>query len=115
MDDFGAAPRRERVVRLDPLLAHHHPNLASHPHESSSADSRTPGIGVGAGAAGLPSALGLEDLDLALRDSVRLSFQARQTAYVDEVRCINVCMMIKMMPGVCNLLVMLSFFQLILA
>ena len=89
MDDFGAAPWRERVVRLDPLMAHHHPTLASH-NESSSADSRTPGFGVGAGAAGLPSALGLEDLDLALRDSVRLSFQARQTAYVDEVRCINV-------------------------
>ena len=90
MDDFGAAPRRERVIRLDPL-AHQHPThtaLAS--HHDTSADNRSPGIGVGAGAAGLPSALGLEDLDLALRDSVRLSFQARQTAYVDEVRCMNI-------------------------
>ncbi len=45
------------------------------------------GAGVGAGAAGLlPAAGGLEDLDVALRDCVRISFKARQAAYVEEVR-----------------------------
>ena len=44
------------------------------------------GGGVGAGAAGLPLAMGLEDLDLALRDCVKSSFQSRLSCYMDEVR-----------------------------
>jgi hypothetical protein len=43
-------------------------------------------MGVGAGAAGLPAAWGLEDLDVALRECVKNSFHARHVAYMDEVR-----------------------------
>ena len=85
-DEFGSTPRhRERVVRLDPFAA------GSLPADTAAAllVERpllvAPGFGVGAGAAGLPTALGLEDLDVALRDCVKSSFQARQSAYMDEV------------------------------
>ena len=41
---------------------------------------------MGAGSTGLlPAALGLEDLDVALRECVKASFHARQAAYMEEV------------------------------
>lgn len=91
-DDFGAG-RKERVIRLDPpsrtsaaaaaaALAVAFPRAGG-----SGAGPDLPGSGVGAGAAGLlPAAGGLEDLDVALRDCVRISFKARQAAYMEEVR-----------------------------
>ncbi|GAX77382.1 hypothetical protein CEUSTIGMA_g4828.t1 [Chlamydomonas eustigma] len=98
VDDFGSTPRlRDRVVRLDPLsatamAATAGPSLLQqqqqqllHHHQRSSSMS-VPGMGVGAGAAGLPAAWGLEDLDVALRECVKNSFHARHVAYMDEAR-----------------------------
>ena len=99
-DEFGSTPRhRERVVRLDPFAAGSLPADAAAALLAERPLLVAPGFGVGAGAAGLPAALGLEDLDVALRDCVKSSFQARQSAYMDEVpreegglcRCLYTC------------------------
>ena len=86
VDDFGTSARvKERIIRLDPYgTGQMAGSEASRPLFSRM--SIVGGGGVGAGAAGLPLAMGLEDLDLALRDCVKASFQSRLTCYMDEVR-----------------------------
>ena len=80
MDDFGSK-RRERVVRLDVPMQAFQPQPGS--GRGGRGQQALQGVANAAGGLVIP---GLDQYSVALRESVRVCFEARQAAYAAEVR-----------------------------